>query len=302
MRRAFGTLLLLLGCAGGRAYKTDRFEVKIADATRVEETEGAKGPTWKFSDPQGRQFLGASTYPIAGDPTVPCGVPEVRINGAPAIVVRRTLGNFRSQSQPVIASTLFAQEDGTVLDFTYEEANEAARAIVSRLEIRRPRTDPPKPCEAMRSGGPLDGDTYDAGSFTAKLLPGSWLLDFGHFRPADLHSGPWYFEDAATGRTFLAASVRSANASAGCLAGAPVRINGATGFRVSDTDNLEPYPGSSNVTLTFLKKPRDGGTFALSFFYDEHAPTAPLAVKTLESVQVRDPAPVDPGCEGPRNR
>ncbi|MFL5419470.1 MAG: hypothetical protein ACJ79Y_01705, partial [Myxococcales bacterium] len=109
MRRVAGTLLLVLGCASGRAYKTDRFEVKIADAIKVEETRGAKGPAWKFSDPQGRQFLGASTYPIAGDPTVPCGVPEVRINGAPAIVVKRTLGNFRSQSQPVIASTLFAQ-------------------------------------------------------------------------------------------------------------------------------------------------------------------------------------------------
>ena len=257
---------------------------------------------WKFSDPQGRQFLGASTYPIAGDPTVPCGIPEVRINGAPAILVRRTLGNWRSQAQPVIASTLFAQEDGTVLDFTYEETNEAARALVSKLEIRRPRTDPPAPCEATRSGGPLDGDTYDAGSFTAKLLAGGWLLDFGHFRPADLQAGPWYFEDAATGRTFLAASVGRANASGGCLAGTPVRINGATGFRVSDTDNLEPYPGSSNVTLTFLKKPADGGTFALSFFYDEHSPTAPLAEKTLQSVRVRDPAPVDPGCEGPRNR
>ncbi|MFL5444643.1 MAG: hypothetical protein ACJ78W_09010 [Myxococcales bacterium] len=301
MRRVTGTLLLLLlGCASGRAYKTDRFEVKIADATKVEETRGAKGPAWKFSDPQGRQFLGASTYPIAGDPTVPCGVPEVRINGAPAIVVKRTLGNFRSQSQPVIASTLFAQEDGTVLDFTYEETNEAARAIVSNLAIRHPRTDPPKPCEAMRSGGPLAGDTYDAGSFTAKLLPGTWLLDFGHFRPADLQSGPWYFEDAATGRTFLAASVRSTSAS--CLPGAPVPINGAIGFRVSDTDNLEPYPGSSNVTLTFLKKPANGGTFALSFFYDEHAGAAPLAEKTLQSVHVRDPAPVDPACGGARNR
>jgi hypothetical protein len=298
VRTLLAAMLVLFGCAAGRAYETDRFEVKLTDATQVSETRGLKGMEWSFSDGSGRQFLGASTYSIAGDPTFPCGVPAVERNGARGFVVRRTVGNWRSQ--PTVASILFPQEDGIVLDFSYEEANDAARALLAKVTVRQPPRDRAVPCEVVRTGGPLDGDTYDAGSFTAKLLPGTWLFDRGHFRSTNPDMGPWYFEDAASGRAFLEALAYHAELSGNCLEGSLIQINGATGYRKSDTDGLEPYPGPSNVTITFVKQPAEGRTLVLTFNYDEHGAMAALAEKTLQTVRIRDAAPVAPGC--PRKR
>jgi ribosomal protein S11 len=38
----------------------------------------------------------------------------------------------------------------------------------------------------------------------------------------------------------------------------------------------------------------------VAFHDDEHAPTAALADKTLQTVNIRDPTPIDPDC--PRKR
>jgi len=302
VRKSVGLILVLCGCAAGRTFKTDRFEAKIGEGTLVEEEQGPKGTVWKFLDDRGLQFLGASQYPVAGDPSFPCGIPEVEMNGAPAFYVRRTLRAFRPQSQPMVASVIFPQEDGTVLEFSYEEANEAARALVAKIDVRHPRRERSVPCEVLRSGGPLDRETYDAGLFTARLLPGTWLLDLRHFPSQGQREGAWRFEDAATGKIFLTASQYSADLFDACLQGAVVRINGAAGFRESDTDNLEPYPGPSNVKITFVKKPPEGRYVLLQFFYDEHSETAHLAEETLASLRVRGPTPLDPECERSRTR
>jgi hypothetical protein len=298
VRTLLGGMLVLLGCATGRAYETSRFEVKLTDATRVSEKRGPRGMEWSFSDGTGRRFLSASTYSIAGDPTFPCGIAPVEMNGARAFFVRRTVGNWRSQ--PTVASVLFPLEDSTVLDFSYEEANEAARALVAKVRVRQTPGDHDLPCEQLRTGGPVRGDTYDVGFFTAKLLPGTWLFDSSHFGPVEPYTGLWYFEDAASGTAFLAATSYPVELTETCLDGSLIRINGATGYRKIDTDGLEPQQSPRNVVITFARQPVEGRVVMVRFQYEEHGPTAALAEKTLQTVNIRDPAPVDPHC--PRKR
>jgi len=292
-------MLLLFGCATGRVYKTDRFEVRIAEGTRVAERRGAGRTDWSFADEGGRQFLGASVYPVAGDPTIPCGIRLTEHRGAPAFLVRRTLQDRRID-QPVIASLLFPQDDGTVLDFTYLEREERARAIVASATVKRSLLDRPFRCESLRTGRSLDGEIYDAGLFSVRILPGTWLLDGGHFRSDNSNGGFWSFEEAATGKQFLTGLTYTTDFDDGCPEGRRIQINGATAFRSSDTDNLEPYAGPSNVRVVFKNRPPGGGYYLLEFDYDEHSDTARLAEKALESIRIREPTALGPHCERTR--
>jgi hypothetical protein len=278
---------LLSGCATGRTYKTDRFEAPIGDAARVEEEPGPKGNRWKFLDASGRQFLGASVYSVAGDPTFPCGLPSHELDGAAAFLVRRTLGRVR------VASVIVPQDDGSVLDFSYEESEPRARDVVARVGIRHARRGEPIPCETLRTGGSLKGDRYDAGLFSAKLLQGAWLLDSRHFRSEDRDSpgGGWHFEDGSTGEVFLSVRgyPRNPRIPRRCDSGPLVELDGTCARRCRDTDGLEPYPGPSNVTLSLEVSTEKGDEYVLEFGYDEHGPAAGLARATLESVEIRSP-------------
>jgi hypothetical protein len=178
----------------------------------VEEEPGPKGDHWKFLDPGGRQFLGASVYSVAGDPTFPCGLPRSDLDGAAAFLVRRTLGRLR------VTSVIVPQDAGTVL------------------------------------------------------------------------AGGWYFENGSTGEIFLSVQgyPRHPRVPPRCASGPLVELNGACARRCRDTDDLDPYPGPSNVTLS-LEVSAKGDEYALEFGYDEHSPTAGLARATLESVRIREP-------------
>jgi len=283
-------LFALCACATGRTYESDRFALKVADDTRVKEERRTDRSEWSFFDAGGSQFLGASVYSIAGDPTIACGIPRSDRNGAPAFLIRRTLRSRR------VVTLLFPQDDGTVLDFSYDESEERAHTMVASVSVRRPLHERFR-CETLRSGAQMSGDTYDAGPFTARLLPGTWLLDFGRFRPRSERGlgGDWVFEEAATGTPFLRVSWDWTDVSPLCPAGRPIDVNGTTAFRSTDTDNLEPYPGPSNVKLTFLKR-IEGQEIELNFSYDEHSPTAHLAEKTIASLRVPDVALVSPDC------
>jgi len=286
VRASCVVILVLFGCSTGRTYKSDRFEAKIGDADRVEEEPGPKGSHWKFLDASGRQFLGASVYSVASDPTFPCGLPASDFHGAAAFLVRRTLGRVRATSLVV------PQEDGTVLDFTYPEGESLAREVVEKIAVRHPLRGPIA-CESSRTGGSVKGDRYDAGLFTAKLLPGTWLLDSRHFRSEERDSpaGGWYFEDGSTGEIFLSVQgyPRDPHGSPRCESPPLVEFNGTCARRCRDTDGLEPYPGPSNVDL-YLQVSAKGDDYVLEFRYDEHSPKVGLALATLDSVVVREPS------------
>jgi hypothetical protein len=291
VRKLCGVIFLLVGCATGRTYTGDRFEMEIAHATRVTEERGAKGTEWRFSQGTGRQFLGAAHYSVAGDPTFPCGVPEIEINGAPAYLVRRTLNAPHIEPPPVI-------------EFSYLESDQLAREMVSSVKVRTPRPSRAPACEVVRTGGSIAGDTYDAGLFTARLLPGTWLLDSRHFASGDRNSlaGAWEFEEASTGKIFLSVHgyPRHPHVQPRCGLEPLLEFNGACASRCRDTDGLEPYPGPSNVTISLELEPRQGVEYVLDFEYDEHAPTARLAQATLESVRLHQPK--SSACIGARTR
>ena len=296
VRKSFGFFLVLCACATGRTYKTDRFELKVGDDIQVAEEPGSKGKEWRFSQGTGKQFLGAADYPVTGDSTFPCGMPEVEINGAPAFIVRRTLPGHPHDPAPVIASVIFPLGDAKVLEFSYLETEKLAGDLVSAVKIRNPRRGSGPPCETMRAGEHITGDRYDAGLFSAKLLQGAWLLDSRHFGSRNRESpiGGWYFEQASTGAIFLTVQgypqFHEERVRPRCESDKVVEFDGTCAFRCRDTDGLEPYPGPSNVTLSVPAASADGGEYWLDFAYDEHAPTAALAQATLESVRIRQPA------------
>jgi hypothetical protein len=150
----------------------------------------------------------------------------------------------------------------------------------------------------------LKGDRYDAGLFSAKLLPGAWLLDSRHFRSEDRDSpgGGWHFEDGSTGEVFLSVRgyPRDPRIPRRCESGPLVTLDGTCARRCRDTDGLEPYPGPSNVTLSLEVSAEKGDQYVLDFQYDEHAPSARLAQATLESVRLHRPESA--ACTGARTR
>jgi len=289
MRAIAAGMLVVVGCATSRTYKTDRFDVKIGDGTRVEEQAASGRTDWKFFDASGRQFLGATVYAVAGDPTFPCGMPEIDVNGTKAFFVRRT--NYL-RPETIIASLIFPQDEGRVLEFSYLEKDERARALVTTVKVAT-RDERRAPCEVVRSGGPLEADRYDAGLFNVKLVPGAWLLDSRHFfgsQNRESPTGGWYFEDGSTGEIFL--SVQSyppdPHHPPRCDAPSLVAFNGTCTRRCRDTDGLEPYPGPSNVLL-YVEASAKGHEYVLEIGYDEHSATAGLALATLGSMVIREP-------------
>src|SRR5205823_12773315 len=77
--------------------------------------------------------------------TFPCGLPRSDLDGADAFLVRRTLGRLR------VTSVIVPQEDGTVLDFSYDEREPLARDVIAEVAVRRPYRGESMPCETLRA-------------------------------------------------------------------------------------------------------------------------------------------------------